>query len=258
MKLKTSYIIDPRRVAIILAAITAALVVVHVIAMQLNFNPYWGLKEKFGFHYWQIQFFDLDEEESFGTWFSAGILMISSVLLLHQARVVRATGEPGDWSWRILGFGFCFLSVDEVVGMHEFMNSMMDDDFPWTYVGGAIAGMVGLSFIPFLRDLPGRSAILFCVAGAIYVGGAVGVEHFTDSKTNSLHYQMWTALAEGMEMSGVVLFIYALLDHMRVGADGRLQIDGGRADGDRADGDRADGDRADGDPADGGRAERDA
>ena len=40
-------------------------------------------------------------------------------------------------------------------------------------------------------------------------GGAVGVEHFTDSDLNSLHYNMWTALEEGMEMTGVIVFMYA-------------------------------------------------
>ena len=41
------------------------------------------------------------------------------------------------------------------------------------------------------------------------------MEHFTDSEVNSLHYNMWTALEEGMEMLGVIVLIYALLDHMR-------------------------------------------
>ena len=82
--------------------------------MQANFNPALGLKEKFGFSYWHLAIFDLDEEESFGTWFSSGILFMAAALLLHQARVLRAQGE--DWSrwWLVLGIGFCVLSIDEV------------------------------------------------------------------------------------------------------------------------------------------------
>jgi len=57
--------------------------------------------------------------------------------------------------------------------------------------------------------------VLFVVAGLIYGGGAVGVEHYTDSEVNSLHYNMWTALEEGMEMYGVIVLIYAVLDFMR-------------------------------------------
>ena len=69
--------------------------VVHVLTMQANFNPALGLKERFGFHYWQLSFFDLDEEESFGTWFSSGILLMAAVLFLHQAKILRA--QRGAW-----------------------------------------------------------------------------------------------------------------------------------------------------------------
>ena len=41
------------------------------------------------------------------------------------------------------------------------------------------------------------------------------VAHFTDSEVNSLTYNMWAALEEGMEMTGVIVFIYALLNHSR-------------------------------------------
>ena len=66
---------------------------------------------------------------------------------------------------------------------------------------------------------------LFLLAGAIYGGGAVGVEHFTDSEVNSLHYNMWTALEEGMEMLGVIVFIYALLDYLRGSPERVVRLD---------------------------------
>ena len=102
----TSYSIHPERIAFTLLIILATLVLLHVLAMQANFNPALGLKDKYGFHYWQLAFFDLDEEESFGTWFNSGLLMISAMLLLHRARILRAHGEAGS-SW-CLGSGFAF------------------------------------------------------------------------------------------------------------------------------------------------------
>ena len=213
MKLFAAYVLRAERVAFTLGAAAAVLVVVHVLAMQANFNPALGLKERFGFHYWQLAFFDLDEEESFGTWFSSGILLTAAVLLLHQARTLRAQGGAWHAWWTVLGIGFCAMSVDEVVGMHEFMNSMMEDT-PWTVVGFPVLVLVGMAYLPFLWHHRMRTGLLFLVAGAIYGGGTVGVEHFTDSDLNSLHYNMWTALEEGMEMMGVILLIYAVLDHM--------------------------------------------
>ena len=143
MKSLTTYSLRPERVASILLVIMAILIVVHVIAMQVNFNPALGLKEKYGFHYWQIAFFDLDEEESFGTWFSAGLLMIAAGLLVQQARVLRAQGKAWHKSWFVLGIGFCILSMDEIVGMHELVNSMLDE-IPWTVIGFPIFAIVGL------------------------------------------------------------------------------------------------------------------
>lgn len=214
MKLLTSYSLQAERVAFKLIAILAVLLAVHIIAMQANFNPALGLKERFGFHYWQLAFFDLDEEESFGTWFNSGLLFISAVLLIQQARILRAQGQAWHRWWLILGIGFCALSMDEIAGMHEWLNSMLGDT-PWTVIGAPIFGIVALAYLPFLWHHRWRTGLLFLLAGGLYGGGAVGVEHFTDSEVNSLHYNMWTALEEGMEMLGVIVLIYTVLDHIR-------------------------------------------
>jgi hypothetical protein len=226
MKRLTTYSLRAERVAYALAAVAAVLVVVHVLAMQANFNPALGLKARYGFQYWHVAIFDLDEEESFGTWFSAGILMMAAALLLHQSRVLRTQGLGWHRWWLVLGIGFCDLSIDEVVGIHEYVNTLMEDT-PWTVFGFFIFLGVGLVYLPFLWHHRWRTAILFLVAGAIYGGGAVGVEHFTDSEVNSLHYNMWTALEEGMEMAGVILFIYGVLDHMRGTPGGVVRVEVG-------------------------------
>ena len=103
MKLLTAYSFRAERVALTLGAVMTVLVVIHVLAMQANFNPALGLKERLGFEYWHVAFFDLDEEESFGTWFSSGILMMAAALLVHQAGVVRAQGAAWHRWWLVLG-----------------------------------------------------------------------------------------------------------------------------------------------------------
>jgi len=226
MKLLTTYSLRAERVAFTLVAVTIVLVIVHVLAMQANFNSDLGLKEKFGFHYWQIAFFDLDEEESFGTWFNSGLLLIAAVLLMHRARVLRAQEDAWHTWWQIMGIGFCVLSMDEIAGMHEWMNSMMEDT-PWTVVGFMIFGLVALVYLPFLWHHRWRTGLLLLLAGAIYGGGAVGIEHFTDSDVNSLHYNMWTTLEEGMEMLGVIVLIYTMLDHERGTSDREVRVEVG-------------------------------
>ena len=229
MNLLTSYSLRAERVAFKLAAVVAVLVVIHVLAMQANFNPDLGLKEKYGFEYWQLAFFDLDEEESFGTWFNSGLLLIAAVLFLHQARVLRTQEDVKHVWWLILGIGFCVLSIDEIAGMHEWMNSMLGDT-PWTVIGFPIFGVVALAYLPFLWHHRWRTGLLFVLAGTIYGGGAVGMEHFTDSDVNSLHYNVWTALEEGMEMLGVIVLIYTVLDHMRGTPDRVIRVEVGIGD----------------------------
>jgi hypothetical protein len=226
MRPLTTYSLRAERVALILITILAVLILVHVIAMQANFNPALGLKERFGFHYWQLAFFDLDEEESFGTWFNSGLLFAAAVLFLQRARILRAWGDGWHRWWQIMGIGLCILSIDEIAGMHEWVNTMLEE-VPWTVVGFPILIMVGLAYLPFLWRYRWRTGLLFMLAGAIYGGGAVGVEHFTDADVNSLHYNMWTALEEGMEMLGVIVLIYAVLDHMRGSGDQAVRIEVG-------------------------------
>jgi hypothetical protein len=192
--------------------------------MQIIFNDNLTLSDQWGIEYWHFSVFDLDEEESFGTWYSAVILLATGRLLLAQAKVFRAAADKWHLSWFTLGIGFHILSIDEVVGMHELLNTVMENA-PWTVVGFWIVGLVGLSYIPFLWQYRGRTSALFLVAGAIYVGGAVGVEHWTGADVNSLHYNMWTTLEEGMEMAGVVVMIYALLDFMRGDSEKALRLE---------------------------------
>ena len=220
------YWFTPERAALTLGAVVAALVLMHLVSMQAYLNPALGLDERFDLRYWQLAIFDLDEEESFGIWFSSGILFFAGVLLLNQARALRPN-SPGEHRWWFgLGLAFVFLSVDEVVGMHELMNTLMEDK-PWTVVGFPVLVLVGLSYLPFLWRYRGRTALVFVVAGLIYGGGAVGVEHFTDSEVNSLHYNMWTALEEGMEMYGVIVLIYAVLDFMQRSAVSTVTVEVG-------------------------------
>ncbi|HHH40343.1 MAG TPA: hypothetical protein ENK50_12315 [Sedimenticola sp.] len=191
------------------------LVLLHLIAVTIYFGDLFDWRETYSIHYWHISIFDLDEEESFGTWFSSFILLFSSLLLWLETIATPAASRWQRRGWGVLAMGFAYLSLDEVVGLHEYLNSLLKET-PWTDVALPVVAVLGLIYIPFLLRLPGRQRWLFLLAGSIYVGGAVGVERYTDwyqeaDLMNTLPYNLWNALEEGMEMGGVILFIYALL-----------------------------------------------
>jgi hypothetical protein len=206
--------LDAKRTTIILTAIMSVLVAIHVLAMQANFNESLGLKKALDFEYWQVAIFDLDEEESFGTWFSTAILLFSSVLLFFVADCLRSAADSMYRWWTILGLGFGLMSIDEVVGLHELFNTLYED-VPWTTAGFFLFVLAGFCFLPFLWHYRWRTSGLFMVAGVIFASGAIGIERYSGTDINSLGYNMLTGLEEGLEMSGVIIVIYTLLDFIR-------------------------------------------
>ncbi|MCP4471152.1 MAG: hypothetical protein GY815_10780 [Gammaproteobacteria bacterium] len=214
MNVVLSFSFNPARTAAFLSVIMSILLLAHVLALQANYNDALGIKRALGFEYWQIALFDLDEEESLGTWFSSAMLLFAALLFNAQAVRLRAAGDQMHRWWFVLALGFALMSVDEVVGLHELINTLYDETL-WAGLSAAIVALVGLGFLPFLWRYRVRTSVLFLLGGLLFSGGSVGVEQLSGTDINSLGYNMLTGLEEGMEMSGVILSIYAVLDLMR-------------------------------------------
>ena len=176
------------------------------------------------FHYeyaelpWLVrQIFDVDEEDSIPTWYSASALLFTAFVLWLLAHGLRISNHPRRGYWYGLSFGFGLLSLDEIAGLHETFNSVTE--ISWAVPGGVLALLVGMIYARFLFTLPGRIAVVMAVGGAVFIGGAVGVELLTEpflynDALDTLQYNIWTAVEEGMEMAGVLLFLGAVLKHM--------------------------------------------
>lgn len=210
--------IPPRRFAMGLAVTALVLVVCHIVVWILSFKT--NILNSDWHGHWAY-LFDLDTEAGLGTWFSAVMLLMAGTFTLMHAHRRRSARDPWDRWWWVLGYGLLFLSLDEIAGFHESLNT--DVVFTayvghWTIAGGAVAAIVGAAFLPFLWRLPARTLLLFVVAGIVYVAGAVGVEFATISYEdagllNTLAYNLWNALEEGMEMAGVIIYLYAFLEY---------------------------------------------
>ena len=188
--------LNTARYAICLHGIALLLLIMHVSLYTWNYSVSelpWLL----------LQLFDLDEEYNLPTWFS-------SFLLLNNAFVLFALSQSETSAyklhWRILATGFLFLSVDEVAGMHETINTALDIN--WAIPGGLVALLAGASFIPFLRALPRQRAGLYVLSGFVYVSGAIVIELLSEDMINdSLAYMLAVAVEEGCEMAGACLFL---------------------------------------------------
>ena len=67
--------------------------------------------------------------------------------------------------WTILFLGFAFLSIDEIAGIHESINSVIDDS--WAIGGAVIVLLLAVYFLPFLKALPRATLIGFVIAGEV-------------------------------------------------------------------------------------------
>ncbi len=168
---------------------------------------------------WLIrQIFDVDEEDSFPTWYSASALLLTSGCLWVKARSSGRKQDSLVWHWYGLAIGFLLLSVDEIAGVHETFNSVIE--ISWAIPGGILALFLAGVYLMFLLQIERRLAVQFILGGALFVGGAVGVELLTEpylenDELNTLPYNLWTAVEEGMEMGGVLVFLRALLYSMK-------------------------------------------
>jgi hypothetical protein len=226
--------LPPARVTRLLAAVATTLVGAHVLVIGatilLDRPSLYGL----------ARLFDLNQEQNIPSFYSA-LLLLAAALCLAAVALRERAGRSRWWRhWAGLAAGFAYLSVDEAASIHEKFNQPVQqllghgaDRSDWVYAAAVAVAAVGLLYARFLLALPRRLRLAFVAAGLLYVGSAVGVEHLAG------HVRVlrldggydWTgllevALEEGGEMTGVVLFIRAVLGHLRA-AGATLLLDFG-------------------------------
>jgi hypothetical protein len=170
----------------------------------------------------------LDGEHNLPSLFSTILLLSASALLTLVALLESERKGPDRWKWGILATGFLLMGLDETLSLHERMIEPLRNllggqhhhlgifYFAWVVPGIALVAVLGVFFLPFLFRLPRRTAIAFVISGAIYVGGALGVELVEGwwregHGHRNLTYHLLVSLEEGMEMVGVIAFIHALM-----------------------------------------------
>jgi len=211
--------ISPARVTIVLILIVTVLMAISI-ATDLAPDPPLRLKE----------LFSVGRESNVLTWYSSASMLIVSGLAWLIGAARKQAGGPFVNHWRVLSLVFLFFSLDDTAMIHELLTNPVRDAlntsgllyFAWVIPGAIFVVLFVAAFIPFLRHLPRRTLILFLAGGATFVAGALGVEAI-----NALLYERWeqgmmsaavynslTDLEELLEMAGIVIFIYALLDYL--------------------------------------------
>ena len=107
----------PKRLTLYLSIIIVLLLSCHV-----GLTIYHYQIEELPWLPWR-QLFDVDEENNLPTWFSGFLLSIVAVCVWLCARRKRSDRDSWQVHWYALAIGFLLLSVDEIAGLHETVNS---------------------------------------------------------------------------------------------------------------------------------------
>ena len=175
---------------------------------------------------------DLDRETNVPAAYSMMVILANAGLLALIAALYLSRRRPGAWFLFFLALVFLFLAYDEAFSVHEriarvlrdLMGSQRPLHLTWTGVGFAFAAIVALASSRFLLRLPKRTRGFMVLSGAIFVAGAVGFEVLggfrqekvlsVPSNPDPVYFALMT-VEESLEMLGMALFNYTLLDHIR-------------------------------------------
>lgn len=218
------------RVIIPIRAVTRALVLIIVVLTVLS------VAEQYVIHILDradLEEFliavDLDAEANIPTWFSSIILLMCAPLLALIAMRTKRAGGRFVGHWWILSGTFVVLSIDELAQLHEHLgrlHSVWNTHgllyFAWVIPASLAVAVMGLAYLPFLAHLPPATRRRFICAGLVYVGGALGVEAISGWRAetmgmNNMTHSLIATVEEVMEMSGVVMFLNALLREIVAG-----------------------------------------
>ena len=213
--------VEPKKVATALTLIVVCLTLAHTLGQF--FYLVLGHDYVYGF----VPLFNLNMEQNVPTLYASVTLLLCSAMLLVIAAASKRDAQPYWAHWAGLAAVFLFMAVDESVEIHERLGpplrAMLGARGPLYFAWVIVYGILGLGllivYLKFLINLRPRTRVLCIIAGSIYVTGALGFELLEGPQVEAYGHTGWAyavfgSMEEVLEMAGIVIFIYALLDYM--------------------------------------------
>ena len=190
-----------------------------------------GLASKFYFGHTYVfglvPLFDFDEERNIPTFFSAFLLIFCASNLAIISLGHRRKGKKAPL-WVLLSGIFLFLALDEFCSFHERLTgpvtSVLQTSgpflFAWVIPYSLFLGLLLIVYGRFLFAIPSRIRWMMLLSAFTYVSGAIGLEMvagwYLDSYGHSkdLTYHLIATCEELLEMTGLIIFVYALMNYI--------------------------------------------
>jgi hypothetical protein len=131
---------------------------------------------------------------------------------------------------------FILMSLDETAHIHEAIGEKLHLAlntggfllFAWVIPAAIFVALLALVYRRFLLNLPRKTRLLFVVSGAMYVGGAIGMEllegkYLGTSVTMPVVWIIITTIEETLEISGLIVFLHTLMSYSMI--EGRSELE---------------------------------
>jgi hypothetical protein len=219
--------LKPRRIVLALSAMVTLLTLANVGVLWIKFR--WQHDSLYGL----TPLFDFNREGNLPAFYSACALLFAAVLLLVIAGHAWERDDRWRRHWTWLGIIFVFLAVDEAAELHGLLSLPIRQlahtsnvlFFAWVVPYAALTLLFAVTYLRFFWALPGHLRTWLGVAGVIYVTGALGFEVLAGAIVSSHGgvegggLEVWQhavsyTVEELMEMTGVLIAIHALLQHI--------------------------------------------
>jgi hypothetical protein len=228
------YTIRAGRLTLILAAIASCLVIINcgIIFLRATFD----IQRFLGFS----RLFDLDKESNFPSLFSTGLFLINSGLLFCIASIQPgARIRSARLSWLVLSVIFGLLAIDECISIHEMLVVVVRNalnvggvfHFAWVIPYGVATLGLAVVLTPWFLRLDRRTQSFFGGSAVLFLAGSVGLEMVAGRYLESVSlerdvvYQVMYTIEETLEMCGLILFGYSLMDYLRRNQGVSLSLD---------------------------------
>ncbi len=212
--------LKPKRIAMIFLSISLIMVIGHI-GGRIS-DHFYG--RTFGFY-----FFDLNREDSIPTFVSSMGLGVCSLLLFVVAYLVKQNHSSGFLYWVGLAVLFLYMAIDETVRIHEKLGGPLRGvydpealyDMVWLIPYGILVLLVGVVYLRFVLRLPRETKVLFIISGLVYLTGVAGFEYLGGRQdalygVGNFAYQAFVVLEEGLELLGMGIFMYSILNHISI------------------------------------------
>lgn len=209
--------VSPRAVGRLLTIWIVMLLAVSLAAEALKYGAGWHLGSG-------ERIVNVAMEGSIPTWFSF-LLMLACAFWCAAVGGALSRALHAR-TWRLLAGLFTCMSIDEAAALHERavqpMRALLDSprvlNYAWVVPGAVAVIAIAVMLRGWTRALPPATRRAFVRAAVVFLSGALLVEALGGwyaavwGRAN-FGYAVFTTIEEGGEMTGLAMFLVALLRH---------------------------------------------